>query len=260
VKYFSCDSKTLRMRATLAALALFFVMTGSAHAQLRELYPDSFRIERPGQLSATLFGGGFISDRYGVTDEGFQLEQSFTQYISPFARATGYQLYLKNNNVSPFNPSSGRHSPRLNFGRFQGGLDFALYPGTDLYVSGGGDAGDAHGGLIEGDFSSWLMPHARHPVNFAFSSIHTFQNSVTSSEIDLELVLLSNEKWMLLGGAGGAIYGGGFIRGSATGQGGPDVGVFYRPWQMGLNLQFGYGSAAHNFGQFNLYKQLTFTE
>ena len=259
MRYLSCDSRTILMPTVLAALALFFVMTGSAHAQLQELCPDFFQIERPGLLSATLFGGGFISDRYGVTDEGFQLAQSFTRYISPFARATGYQLYIKNNNVSPFSPSSG-HSPRLNFGRFQGGLDFTLYPGTDLYVSGGGDAGDAHGGLVEGDFSSWLMPHARHPLNASFSSIHTFQNGVTSSEIDLELMLLSNENWMLLGGAGGAIYGGGLIRGGATGQGGPDFGVFYRPWLMGLNVQFGYGSAAHNFGQLNLYKQLTFTE
>jgi hypothetical protein len=259
VKYFSCDSRIVRTPAAFAALVLFFVLTGAAHAQFEVLYPNFLQVERPGQFSTTLFGGGFISDRYAVTDEGFQLEQSLAQYISPFARATGYQLYIKNNNVSPFSPSSG-HSSRLNFGRFQGGLDFTLYPGTNLYVSGGGDAGDAHGGLVEGDFSSWLMPHARHPLNASFSSIHTFQNGVTSSEIDLELMLLSTEKWMLLGGAGGAIYGGGFIRGGATGQCGPDLGVFYRPWRMGFNLQFGYGAAAHNFGQFNLYKQLTFTE
>jgi len=29
---------------------------------------------------------------------------------------------------------------------------------------------------------------------------------------------------------------------------------------MGVNLQVGYGAAAHNFGQLNLYKQLSFTE
>src|SRR5260370_40372837 len=101
------------MPAALAALALFFVMTGSAHAQLQTLYPNFLQVERPGQLSATLFGGGFISDLFGVTDGAFLLEQCFTRHISPFARATGYPLSLKHNTVSSVTPSSCPHSPPL---------------------------------------------------------------------------------------------------------------------------------------------------
>ena len=63
---------------------------------------------------------------------------------------------------------------------------------------------------------------------------------------------------MLLAGAGGVIYGGGFVSGVA-GQGGPDLGVYYRPWQIGLDAQGGYGSP-NGYGQITLYKQFAWSE
>lgn len=282
--HFPCGARIARLIAG-AALALAIVSTGrTANAQIASLFPNFLTLERPGQLQATLFGGGFASDHYGTTQEGFQLEQSITPYVGVFGRATAYQLYVKGNQLNPFVPTKG-NNPQYYFGRFQGGLDFTLYPGTDFFLSGGNDAGDADGSLIEGDFSSWLMPHSRHPLNFSFSSIHMFQNGVTSSEIDFQWILKSTANWIFLGGAGGAIYAGGSspsggvvvchtsrqfqrvctiqpggeISRPIDGQGGPDLGLFYRPWRIGLSTQFGYG-VAHNYGQLSIYKQLGWTE
>ena len=239
---------------TTGALAI----ASHAHAQwFEDTYPGFFSLQNPGQLQATAFGGGFGSDKYGVAQQGGQLEQSITPYIGAFGRATGYQLWIGHGFDSPLAPGSGSH-PRLNFGRFQGGVDFTLMSGTHLYVSGGKDVGDSHANVIEGDFSSWLMLHSKHPLNGSFSSIHDYQNGVTSTEIDLQAILLSTEKYMVLGGAGGALYNGGCL--SATeGQGGPDVGFYYRPWQMGVSAQAGYGSA-HQYGQISMYKQLGWLE
>jgi hypothetical protein len=186
------------------------------------------------------------------------LDQSITQYVGLFGRATAYQVYLNHGEASPLNPSSA-HSSGLNFGCFQGGLDFTLYPGTNFFISGGGNAGDASGTLIEGDFSSWLLPHSRHPLNVSFSALHTFEDSVTSSAIDLQWAFASTENWMVLGGAGGAIFGGDAVRGQVNGQGGPDLGVYYRPWKLGLSAQAGYGDAK-NYGQLTVYKQIGWTE
>lgn len=280
----SCRASIVRM-AAVAAVALSLAMIGSqANAQLDSLYPNFLSLESPGNLQATIFGGGYASDHYGTTQEGFQLEQSITPYIGLFGRATAYQLYVKGNQLSPFTPTSG-HKPQYYFGRFQGGLDFTLFPGTDFFLSGGHDAGDSDSPLIEGDFSSWVMPHSRHPLNISFSSIHTFQNGVTSSEIDFQWILKSTANWIFLGGAGGAIYAGGSapapgalicknpgrfnqqcVIGPAgsqsnpiNGEGGPDLGFYYRPWRIGMSAQFGYG-AANNYGQLSVYKQLGWTE
>ena len=250
--------KRARFVASFGLILVLAIFKAPAHAQLADLYPGFLQLERPGNLQATLFAGGFASERYGASDEGFQLEQSITPYVGVFGRATAYQLYLSHGETSPLNPSSG-HSSGGNFGRFQGGLDFTLYPGTNLLVSGGGNAGDAGGTLIEGDFSSWLWPHSRHPLNFSFGALHTFQNAVTSSSIDLQWALASTEDWLLLGGAGGAIFGGGFVAGQLDGQGGPDLGVYYRPWGIGLTAQAGYGGAK-NYGQLSVYKQIGWTE
>lgn len=243
--------------AGFAALSTISLGAQSAAAQFADLYPGFFELERPGYAQLTLFGGGFASDRYGVTQEGFQFEQSVTQYVGVFGRAIAYQLYTKDGELNPFDPSEG-HSPRINFGRFQGGVDLAVAPGASLFLSGGGDAGNAHGGLIEGDFISWLFRRGPHPMNFSFSAIHTFQNGVTSGEIDLQWLLATTENWMLLAGAGGAIYGGGFIS-QAEGQGGPDLSVYYRPWGVGLGVQAGYG-VAHNYGQLTLFKRIGWNE
>ena len=245
---------TLVFGLTTGAIAI----ASHAHAQwFEDTYPGFFSLQNPGQLQATAFGGGFVSDKYGVLQEGGQVEQSITPYIGAFGRATGYQLWIGHGFDSPLAPGSGNH-PRLNFGRLQGGVDFTLMSGTHLYISGGKDVGDSHANVVEGDFSSWLMLHSKHPLNGSFSSIHDYENGVTSTEIDLQAILLSTEKYMVLGGAGGALYNGGFLD-STQGQGGPDLGIYYRPWQMGVSAQAGYGSA-HEYGQISMYKQLGWLE
>jgi hypothetical protein len=249
---------------SIVVALVFGLMSGAlafatnAHAQwFEDTYPGFFSLQSPGQLQATAFGGGFGSDKYGVAQQGGQVEQSITPYIGAFGRATGYQLWIGHGFDSPLAPGSGNH-PRLNFGRFQGGVDFALMSGTHLYISGGKDVGDSHANVVEGDFSSWLMLHSKHPLNGSFSAIHDYENGVTSTEIDLQTILLSTEKYMVLGGAGGALYNGGFLD-TTQGQGGPDLGIYYRPWQMGVSAQAGYGSA-HQYGQISMYKQLGWLE
>ena len=229
-----------------------------AHAQwFEDTYPGFFSLQSPGLLQATIFGGGFVSDKYGVLQEGVQVEQSVTPYVGFFGRATGYQLWIGQGFESPLAPGSGSF-PRLNFGRFQGGTDFTISPGTHLYVSAGHDVADSDATIVEGDFSSWLFLHSRHPINGSFSSIYDWQNGVESSEIDLQAILLSTEKYMILGGVGGAMYFGGFLS-NAQGQGGPDLGFYYRPWQIGVSAQAGYGNA-HQYGQISMYKQLSWFE
>ncbi|MGB8681635.1 MAG: hypothetical protein WCD12_02010 [Candidatus Binatus sp.] len=235
-----------------------FAIATPAHAQwFEDTYPGFYSLQTPGLFQTTLFGGGYISDKYGVLQEGVQAEQSVTPYIGVFGRATGYQLWIGNGFESPLAPGSGSF-PRLNFGRFQGGLDFTLLPGTHLYVSAGHDVADSDATVIEGDFSSWLWLHSQHPINASFSTIYDWQNGVESSEIDLETILLSTEKYMILGGIGGAMYFGGFLS-NAQGQGGPDLGFYYRPWQLGVSAQAGYGNA-HQYGQISMYKQLSWFE
>ena len=68
----------------------------------------------------------------------------------------------------------------------------------------------------------------------------------------------STEKFLFMAGGGGAFYMGGFIHGT-DGQGGPDLSIYYRPWQLGLSGQAGYGSA-HQYGQLTMFKSLDFTE
>ena len=249
-----------RVSMTVASAVVLSALTiaPAAHAQwFDDTYPGFFSLQTPGLLQVTAFGGGYVSDKYAVLQEGTQVEQSVTPYIGVFGRATGYQLWIGGGFESPLAPGSGSF-PRLNFGRFQGGLDFTLFPGTHLYVSGGHDVADSDAPLVEGDFSSWICLHSQHPLNASFSSMHDFQNGVTSTEFDLQAILLSTEKYMILGGAGGAMYNGGYLT-DAQGQGGPDVGFYYRPWQLGVSAQAGYGNA-HQYVQISMYKQLSWFE
>ncbi|SRR5579875_592649 len=242
--------------ATLA-LVITAVWTGSAHAQLSSYYPNFFSLKEPGNFQLVLYSGGYVSDQSGVTQEGFQIEQSVTRYIGIFGRATGYQLYVGHGFSNPLDPTTGPSS-RYNFGRFQGGLDFAILPSTHFYISGGHDAGDSHSSLVEGDLNSWLFAYSRFPLNFSFSSLHTWENGVTATEIDLRTVAMSTEKFLLLAGAGGAFWTGGITNGSA-GQGGPDLTVLYRPWQLGFMTQFGYGTAKQ-FGTISMFRQFSWSE
>lgn len=246
------------MTVAFAVALSTLTIAPAAHAQwFNDTYPGFFSLQTPGLLQATIFGGGYGSEKYGVIQEGTQIEQSITPYIGVFGRATGYQLWIGHGFLSPLNPTSGSY-PRLNFGRLQGGLDFALYPGTHLYVSGGHDVADSDAFIVEGDFSSWILLHSQHPINASFSSLHDFQNRVTSTEFDLQAILLSTERYMILAGVGGAMYNGGFLT-DAQGQGGPDLGFYYRPWRLGVSAQAGYGNA-HTYGQLSMYKQLSWLE
>jgi len=241
-----------------AALAATLVSARAANAQfMADLYPNFWTIQQPGQLSAVLFGGGFVSDKYATTQQGLQVEQSITPYVGVFARATGYQLWINQGFDNPLAPGSG-HAARLNFGRFQGGVDFSIYPGSHLFISGGRDAGDSHAGVVEGDLSSWLFLHSMHPLNFSFSSMYDSENRVVSTAIDLQDMVLSTEKYMVILGGGGAMYQGGSLP-SSQGQSGPDLGFYYRPWRLGFSAQAGYGTA-HEYGQLSMYKQFSFSE
>ena len=202
-------------------------------------------------LDVTLFSGGLASQDYYLTDEGIQLEQSVTEGLGIVGRATGYQLWIEKNSTSPLEPSSTAAN-RLNFGRFQLGFDVIPLPGFNFVFLGGHDVGDSDAWTIESDISMWFMLNSAHPFNIFIAPIHNFQNDVTSSEIDFRMVAMQTPDWILMLGAGGSVYGGGFIDG-IEGQGGPIVGVYNRIYQIGADLQFGYGSPGV-YGELTLYK------
>src|SRR5271166_948545 len=112
------------MMSPLAALELLDP-NAPENKSLKALYQLE-RLTTPAQphLSATFFGGGLAAEDYFLTDEGIQLEQSITEGIGIVGRATGYQLWIEKNATSPLSPSN-RAVNRLNFGRFEGGLDFS---------------------------------------------------------------------------------------------------------------------------------------
>jgi hypothetical protein len=102
------------------------------------------------------------------------------------------------------------------------------------------------------------LTHSRHPLNFSFSANHDYQNHITSAEIDLRMVAFSTENYLLTAGGGGAIYQGGQVS-SAAGQGGPDLGIYFRRWGFGADVQAGYGNA-NGYGQLSFIKQFDFPE
>jgi hypothetical protein len=242
-----------RFKVALAAIFALAAVGGSAPA-----YADSgfFHLMSPEQLSLALFVNGYGSDKYGTTHEGFELEQSVATNLGLVARASAYQIYQGTGFDSPLLPAS-RSSTR-NFGRFQGGIDITPLPGVSLTLLGGEDIGDSHAPVVEGNFSSWILQHSLHPINFSFSGSHYYENEVTSGRIDLRAILLSTAEVMFLGGVGGAIWGGGSV-GNAKGQGGPDVGIFVRRWHASIDLQAGYGSS-HTYGLVNFSRQFHWDE
>ena len=206
-------------------------------------------------LDATIFGGGLASQDYYLTDEGIQLEQSITEGIGIVGRATGYQLWIEKNATSPLEPSN-KTVNRLNFGRFQGGIDLSPISGFNFVLLGGHDVGDSDAWTIESDISAWFLLSSPHPLNVFVAPVHNFQNDVTSSEIDFRVVAMQTPDWILLLGAGGQVFGGGFISG-LEGEGGPIIGVYNRMYQLGADLQFGGGSPGA-YGELNIYKTLSF--
>jgi hypothetical protein len=242
--------------AFILGAALVIGFPGIGKAQIEDLYPGFFELARPQVLDVIAFGGGFGSSQYGTLQEGFQLQQSITSYVGIVGRVTGYQLFVGDQYNNPLSPGTFTHHGQQNFGRLQGGVELALYPGTTLYLLGGGDVGDSGAATIEGDWSSWLFTHTHHPVNFSFSANHNYENHVTSSEIDLRMVMFSTANYLATAGGGGAIYQGGLIT-SAGGQGGPDLGIYFRRWAFGVDVQGGYGTAG-GFGQISFIKQFDF--
>lgn len=250
---------TNRRAQFLVASILVFILgsAASACAQFEDLYPGFFQLQKPSILDAVLYGGGFGSPKYGAIQEGFQLDQSVTPYFNLVGRVTGYQLWVGDHFENPLVPGEG-HSHQLDFGRLQAGAEFALYPGTRFFLLGGDNVGASHAAVIEGDLSSWLFTHTRHPINFSFSASHDYQNHVTNAEIDTLVVAVSTANYLFTAGAGGAIYQGGQIE-QVGGQGGVDLGVYFRRWSFGVEVQSGYGNA-DGYSQLSFIKQLDFAE
>ena len=88
--------------------------------------------------------------------------------------------------------------------------------------------GDSSAAVIQGDFSSWLFTHTHHPLNFSFSASHDYENQVTSSEIDLRMVAFSTANYLGTFGGGGAIIPRRSNQQRWGGQGGPDLGIYFR--------------------------------
>jgi len=253
-------SKCVASAISIIAAALLFtnaVLAQTTAAPTPTAASGPFTLLRPGDLSLTLLGGGYISSDYAVTEQGLQVEQSITPVIGLVGRAMGYQLYIKDNFDNPLNPGRGHHS-RFNFGRLQGGLDFHIGETSYLSILGGGDVADSNAGSVEGDFSTWLLPRRQHPVNLAVSSIYTTENGVVANEIDLRAIAYSTESYALMLGGGGAIYAAGFVHG-VSGQGGPIFSFFVSKWRAGIDMQAGYGSA-QEYGEITIYKQFRWTE
>jgi hypothetical protein len=218
----------------LALMSLF-----SCNAEAQDL-SQFLNLERPGHLTLRVFAAGYGAEKYGTTHEGFELSQTITHEVSFIGRISGYQIYQGTGFDSPLTPLA--RSATRNFGRLEGGISLTPFQGTTFAALGGEDVGDSDAPMFENYFSTWVGLQSRHPVNFAYSTNHYFGNEVTNGLVDLRMVVLSTGRCMLLLGAGGAIWGGGSV-GQAKGQGGADVGLFFREWHVSLDLQAGYGSS-----------------
>jgi hypothetical protein len=127
-----------------------------------------------------------------------------------------------------------------------GGLDFLPLQGTSFKMLGGNDVGDSDRARIEGDFSSWLWLHSRHPINLAFIGDHFYNNGLSSGAIDIRGVMSSSREMIWLIGAGGQLWGGG-PEPHIMKEFGPDLGVAMRQWKLNLDFQAGYGNN-HGYG------------
>jgi hypothetical protein len=208
-------------------------------------YSDFFTSANPQHLSLTLFASAIGNEsRYAATHEGFQLEQTLNPYIGVVGRVSGYQIYQGAGWDNPLTVHP-KTRPR-NFGVFMGGIDLLPFQGTSLTILGGRDVGDSSGARIEGDFSSWILLHSRHPINVSFIGDHFYNNGQTSGMIDVRVVMSSWREVTWLLGAGGQLWGGG-PEPHVMKEFGPDLGLFFRQWQTSVDLQAGYGNN-HGYG------------
>jgi len=227
-----------RWGAAAIAIALGGFMLARSASARADTISNLLQPAEPSHLTLTLFAAGYGNESYGVTHEGFELEQSITRGIGVVLRLGNYQIYQGTGYDTPFN---GRPGAPFFFGRFEGGVDLTPIEGTHLAVLGGHDVGDSHSAVIEESFSSWINIHSAHPINFSINSSQYFQNNLCNGLIDLRTVLLSTGELIVLAGAGATVWGGNGP-GPANVQGGPDLGFFYRPWKIRLDIQGGYGS------------------
>jgi hypothetical protein len=239
-------------KAVVAMLSALIATRASAAPAFP--YSDFFTPANPQHLSLTLFASAIGNEsRYAATHEGFQLEQTLNPYIGVVGRVSGYQIYQGAGWDNPLTVHPGTR-PR-NFGVFMGGINLLPFQGTSLAILGGRDVGDSSGARIEGDFSSWILLHSRHPINVSFIGDHFYNNGQTSGMIDVRVVMSSWREMTWLLGAGGQLWGGG-PEPHVMKEFGPDLGLFFRQWQTSVDLQAGYGnnhgygtiSVSHHFG------------
>jgi hypothetical protein len=228
--------RRLRSRALVKAIIAILVARVATQAPMARAFPysDFFTPATPEHLSLTLFASAIGAEsRYAATHGGFQLEQTLNPYIGVVGRVSGYQIYQGGGWDNPLtaNPAS---RPR-NFGVFMGGLDLLPFQGASLTILGGRDVGDSTGARIEGDFSSWIELHSRHPVNISFTGDHFYNNGQSSGMIDVRVVISSWRELTWLLGAGGQLWGGG-SEPHLMKEFGPDVGLFFRRSQTSLDI------------------------
>jgi hypothetical protein len=237
----------MRSRALAKAIiAILFALIATRGSSARAFpYSDFFTAANPQHLSLTLFASAIGNEsRYAATHQGFQLEQTLNPYIGVVGRVSGYQIYQGAGWDNPLTVHPGTR-PR-DFGVFMGGLDLLPFQGTSLSILGGRDVGDSSGARIEGDFSSWIQLHSRHPTIVSFTGDHFYNNGQSSGMIDVRVVISSSRERTWLLGAGGQLWGGG-SEPHLMKEFGPDLGLFFRQWQTSLDLQAGYGNN-HGYG------------
>jgi hypothetical protein len=208
-------------------------------------------------FNLTIFGGGYMSQDVGLTSTAIQAEQSLTEGLGLMVRITGVQLYLFQRATSPLAPSN-QAVGRLNYGRFQVGFDLKPTSSTSIMLLGGRDVGDSDAWSFETDISQWLLMGYSHPVNVFLVPSYDTQNLITSSEIDLTVMLKQNQSWAWMAGLGDTLSVGGFIHG-VDGSTGPVMRLFYLPMQLGGSLYAGYGSTGY-YGMIILSKGFTLSE
>jgi hypothetical protein len=226
---------SLAMVLLIQAVAL--MPPGIAHAE--GAYSDFFTAANPQQLNVTMFAAGIAAEsKYTATHEGFELEQTVTPYLGLVARASAYQGYQGDGWDWP---GIGHGSRPRNFGVLLGGVDLLPLQGTSLKILGGSDVGDSDRARIEGDFSSWLWLHSRHPINLSFVGDHFYNNGQSGGAVDLRMVISSWREMTWLLGAGGQMWGGG-QEPHLMKEFGPDLGIVLRQWKTNIDIQAGYGN------------------
>ena len=216
----------------------------------------------PPYLECTLFtggveAGGLSPERYQALLEGLEAQQSVTHGVSLVGRVSGIELLIHGNFSNPLQPSdTGR--PRLNFARLQGGLRLSPLPQLDVTILGGRDVGDSSAAVIEGDTRYSMFLSSEHPTTFSTSTVHDYQNGVTSSEIDFRSILFNGNRLAVYAGPGGQVYGGGIVP-NTQGQGGAIIGAMLRQYNLGIEVQSGYGNAGE-YTQLSLFKGFSIRE